>query len=96
MTAWQREAKAVESGSETVIETSRGGGRGRRRAHYGRDRTGDELPAELERSCETRLKKIREAKGALEERARQKAAAEGSNRKQAKPKEKDQYNFTEF
>ena len=63
-------------------------------AHYGRDRTGDELPAELERR-ETRLKKIREAKGALEERARQKAAAEGSNRKQAKPKEKDQYNFTD-
>ena len=27
-----REAKAVESGSETVIETSRGGGRGRRRS----------------------------------------------------------------
>ena len=52
------------------------------------------MPAELERR-ETRLKKIREAKGALEERARQKAAAEGSNRKQAKPKEKDQYNFTD-
>ncbi len=33
-------------------------------AHYGRDRTGDELPAELERR-ETRLKKIREAKGRL-------------------------------
>ena len=63
-------------------------------ARYGRDRRGDELPAELERR-ETRLRKIREAKRALEERARQKAAAEGGAPKQAKPKEKDQYNFTD-
>ena len=63
-------------------------------ARYGKDRSGDELPAELERR-ETRLKKIREAKRALEERARQKAAAEGGDPKQAKPKEKDQYNFTD-
>jgi hypothetical protein len=63
-------------------------------ARYGQDRTGDELPAELERR-ETRLQKIREAKRALAERARQKAAAEGSDPKQAKPKEKDQYNFTD-
>jgi len=38
-------------------------------ARYGRDRRGDELPADLERR-ETRLKKIREAKRALEERGR--------------------------
>jgi len=63
-------------------------------ARYGRDRTGDELSAELERR-ETRLQKIREAKRALEERPRQKAAAEGADPKQAKPKEKDQYNFTD-
>ncbi len=63
-------------------------------ARYGKDRGGDELPAELERR-ETRLKKIKEAKRALEERARQKAAAEGSDPKQAKAKEKDQYNFTD-
>jgi transposase len=63
-------------------------------ARYGRERSGDELPAELERR-ETRLKKIREAKRALAERARQKAAAEGDDPKQAKPKEKDQYNFTD-
>ena len=63
-------------------------------ARYGRDRTGDELPAELERR-ETRLKKIREAKRALEERARQKAMGEGTDPKQAQPKEKDQYNFTD-
>ena len=39
-------------------------------AQYGADQRGDELPAELQRR-ETRLKKIREAKRALEERARQ-------------------------
>lgn len=63
-------------------------------ARYGKDRAGDELPAELERR-ETRIKKIREAKRAVEARARQKAAAEGSDPKQAKPQEKDQYNFTD-
>jgi len=60
---------------------------------YG-DKRGDELPAELARR-ETRLKAIREAKRALEARAREKAAAEGGDPKQAKPKEKDQYNFTD-
>ena len=63
-------------------------------AAYGKDQRGDELPAELERR-ETRIKKIREAKRALEARAREKAAAEGADPKQAKPKEKDQYNFTD-
>ena len=63
-------------------------------ALYGKDRTGDELPAELERR-ETRLKKIKEAKKALEQRARQKAVAEGKDPKQAEPKDKDQYNFTD-
>src|SRR6266436_8812838 len=63
-------------------------------ARYGRDRRGDELPAELERR-ETRLKKIREAKRALEERVRQRATAEGADPKQSKPKDKDQYNFTD-
>jgi transposase len=61
---------------------------------YGKDRRGDELPAELERR-ETRLKAIQEAKRALQDRARQKAADEGSDPKQAKPKDKDQYNFTD-
>ena len=63
-------------------------------ARYGKNRRGDELPAEPQRR-ETRLKKIREAKRALEARARDKAAAEGGDPKQAKPKEKDQYNFTD-
>jgi transposase len=61
---------------------------------YGKEQRGDELPAELERR-ETRRKRIKEAQRALEERARQKAAGEGSDPKQAKPKEKDQYNFTD-
>jgi transposase len=63
-------------------------------ARHGKDRRGDELPAELAQR-ETRLKKIREAKRALAARAREKAEAEGSDPKQAKPKEKDQYNFTD-
>src|SRR5437879_4568789 len=63
-------------------------------AAYGKDQRGDELPAELERR-ESRIKKIREAKRALEARARQKAASEGADPKQARPKEKDQYNFTD-
>jgi transposase len=61
---------------------------------YGKEQRGDELPAELERR-ETRRKRIKEAQRALEERARQKAASEGSDPKQAKPQEKDQYNFTD-
>jgi hypothetical protein len=63
-------------------------------AQYGKGRRGDELPAELERR-ETRLKKIQEAKRALQARARQQAAAEGRDPKQAKAKDKDQYNFTD-
>jgi transposase len=61
---------------------------------YGKDRRGDELPAELQRR-ETRIKKIREARRAVEQRARDRALAEGADPKQAKPKDKDQYNFTD-
>ena len=66
-------------------------------ALYGAEQRGDELPEELQRR-ETRLQKIRQAKRALEERARQKAQAEGKPAKevkQAKPAAKDQYNFTD-
>jgi len=66
-------------------------------ARYGADRRGDELPEELQRR-ESRLKKIREAKRALEERARQEAKEEGktdSQVQQAQPAGKDQYNFTD-
>ena len=63
-------------------------------ARHGKDRRGDEAPAELARR-ETRLKKIREANGRWRQGAREKAEGEGSDPKQAKPKEKDQYNFTD-
>jgi transposase len=63
---------------------------------YGSKR-GDELPEELQRR-ETRLAKIREAKKVVEQRARDKAAAEGKSAEEAqraKPEDKDQYNFTD-
>jgi transposase len=74
-------------------------------AEHGVDRRGDELPEALNRR-ETRLQKIRQAKAALEEQARQKAAdhaarleAEGrtprNDPEQAVPKPKDQRNFTD-
>ena len=61
---------------------------------YGRNRRGDELPEELQRH-ETRLKRIREAKQALEARAREKAGAEGKAVAKAKPEAQEQYNFTD-
>jgi transposase len=63
---------------------------------YG-DQRGDELPEELRRR-ETRLARIKEAKKVLEQRARDKAAAEGKSAAEAqlaKPEDKDQYNFTD-
>src|SRR5260370_7723593 len=60
---------------------------------YGRDQTGDELPAELARR-ETRLRRIREAKRALEERAEEEAQSKGKPEEKAKPKTKLQSNFT--
>jgi hypothetical protein len=73
---------------------------------HGIDLRGDELPEALNRR-ETRLQKIREAKAALEEQARQKAAdhaaqleAEGrtprNDPNEAVPKPKDQRNFTDL
>ena len=59
---------------------------------YGADRSGNELPAELARR-ESRLKKIREAKAALEAEARERA--EGKDAKQARPPDKAQRNFTD-
>jgi transposase len=61
---------------------------------YGPDRRGDELPAELATRA-GRLKKIREAKAALEAEARRKAAAEGKDPDQTKPPDKAQRNFTD-
>jgi transposase len=61
---------------------------------YGRERQGEELPEELQRR-ETRIARIREAKKALEQRAREKAESEGKDGQKAKPESKDQYNFTD-
>ena len=64
---------------------------------YGKNKYGDELPEELSRR-ETRLKRIREAKRALEARARQEAEADGKSKEEArdaKPEEKAQYNFSD-
>jgi transposase len=61
---------------------------------YGADQRGDELPAELQRR-ESRLKRIREAKRALEARAKAAAAAAGTAPEAAKPDPKAQYNFTD-
>ena len=61
------------------------------------NRRGDELPEELRRR-ETRLAKLKQAKKVIEQRAREKAAAEGKSPEQvkrAKPGDKDQYNFTD-
>jgi transposase len=63
-------------------------------SRYGRDRRGDELPEELRRR-ETRIARIREAKRALEERAREQAKSEGKDPEEAQPKKKEQYNFTD-
>lgn len=59
---------------------------------YGADKTGDELPEEL-RYREGRLKKIREAKAALEERAQR--AAEESGKGDGEPDPTAQRNFTD-
>lgn len=72
---------------------------------HGKDGSGQEIPAELARR-ESRLKKIQEAKAALEEQAKAKAkahkeklAAEGKTPRkdpeEAVPKDKDQRNFTD-
>lgn len=61
---------------------------------YGGDRRGDELPEELQRR-ETRIARIREAKRALEERAREQARREGKDAKKAQPAQKAQYSFTD-
>ena len=50
-------------------------------AQYGKDRRGDELPAELQRR-ESRLRKIGEAKAALEQEAKEKAAQQRAEAEQ--------------
>jgi transposase len=61
---------------------------------YGGDRAGGELPEELQRR-ETRIARIRQAKEALEERAREQARNEGKDPEKAQPEAKTQYCFTD-
>ena len=63
-------------------------------AQYGRNQRGDELPAELQRR-QSRLARIQQAKQAIEQRAREKAAQEGKPPEEAQPRGKDQYNFSD-
>ncbi len=66
-------------------------------ARYGKDKRGDELPEELSRR-KARLERIREAKRALEQRAREEAeqAEEPEESEQeTTPEDKAQYNFTD-
>jgi transposase len=66
-------------------------------SRYGKDKSGDELPEELSRR-ETRLKKIREAKRVLEQRAREEAEQANDSKESEKkvvPEDKTQYNFTD-
>ena len=64
-------------------------------ARYGKDKSGDELPEELSRR-ETRLRRIREAKRALEQEAREQAEEDDEEKaKEAKPEDKTQYNFSD-
>jgi hypothetical protein len=58
------------------------------------DQQGDELRKELQRR-ESRLARIREAKQALESRAKAEATAAGTGPDTAKPESKSQYNFTD-
>lgn len=71
--------------------------------HYGRDVSGDELPAELRRR-EDRLRKIREAKAALEAEAQQRPVTDRRDppppdqkppTAPTMPSDKTQYNFTD-
>ena len=62
---------------------------------YGKDKRGDELPEELGRR-ETRLERIREAKRALEQKARREADDQDEEKtEKAIPQDKAQYNFTD-
>jgi transposase len=63
-------------------------------AQYGAGQRGDDLPAELQRR-ESRLRRIREAKKVLKERAKDEAVAAGQPSESTKPDPKAQYNFTD-
>jgi transposase len=61
---------------------------------FGQDRRGDELAEELRRR-ESRIRRLRQAQRAWEERAREQAPSEGQDENQARPAPQAQYNFTD-
>src|SRR5215472_15239580 len=61
---------------------------------YGADRQGDELAQELRRR-ESRIERIRQARRALEERARDEAQSQGQEERPAPPTPQAQYYFTD-
>ena len=63
-------------------------------AEHGADHAGEDVPAELQRR-QIRLERIREAKRALEARAKAAATAAGQASETATPDAKAQYNFTD-
>ena len=90
------EEKALKEAVQKLLDQARATDEAEDR-RYGKDKSGDELPEELSRR-ETRLRRIREAKRALEAEAREEAKEKGKSKediKKAKPKEKSQYNFSD-
>ena len=75
---WQQEIRDLLAQAEAEDQSED--------AQHGANRRGDELPDELQRR-ESRLKKIREAKAALEAEARAKAAAENEAKNAARAAE---------
>lgn len=91
----QEKQKQLKQEVEQLLEQAEAADAEEDRQHG--HRRGDELPEELRRR-ETRLAKIKQAKKVVEQRAREKAVAEGKSTeeaKKAKPADKDQYNFTD-
>ncbi|MBI3684014.1 MAG: IS1182 family transposase [Acidobacteria bacterium] len=89
----QEKEKQIQEEVKKLLEQAEAADR-QEDERYGRGKSGEELPEELARR-RTRLQKIRRAKRALEQRAREKAPPEGPAVQEAQPAEKDQYNFTD-
>jgi transposase len=92
----QEEEKRLKKEIAKLMRESEITDRGEDR-YYGVDKRGDELPEELAHR-ETRLKKIQEAKAALEAEAKAAAAAsgaQGSEAEEVAPAPKSQRNFTD-
>jgi hypothetical protein len=76
------------SGQRCIRSPRTGGTCGRQDAQFGKDGRGDELPEELRRR-ETRLAKLREAKQALEDQARETASVEAEQKARDRGEDED-------